>query len=134
LKLIVDTYIILSALIKGSKARAILLSPNHRFYIPEYALEEIEKHLRLVVEKTALSENEVKLALNILLTNIEVIPSEDIMTKFNEAEEIMGSYDMGDVPFLAAALSIDCDGTWSDDKDFKRQRRVKVWSTKEMVR
>jgi len=120
LKLIVDTNIILSALIKGSKVRAIPMSPNHRFYIPEYALEEIEKHLCLVVEKTALSENEVKLALDILLTNMQVIHSEDIMTKLNEVEEIMGSHDMGDVPFLAAALSIDCDGIWSDDKDFNR--------------
>jgi len=110
------------------------LSLNHRFYIPEYALEEIEDHLRLVVEKTALSEDEVKLALDILLTNMQVIPSEDIMIKLNEVEGIMGSHDVGDVPFLAAALSIDCDGIWSDDKDFKRQRRLRIWSTKEMVR
>jgi predicted nucleic acid-binding protein len=134
LKLIVDTNVILKALIKGSKVRAILLSPNHQFYIPEYALEEIERHLRLVVEKTSLSEDEVKLALDILLTKMQVVPSEDILTKINEAEEIMGSHDIGDIPFLAAALSMACDGIWSDDKDFKRQRRVKVWSTKEMIR
>lgn len=128
-----DTNIILKALIKNSKVRAILLSPNHQFYIPEYAVEEVEKHLPLLIEKTGLSEEDIKLALSIILTNIQVIPSENILAKWNEAEEIMKSIDKGDVPFIAAALSIPCDDIWSDDKDFKRQRRLKVWSTREMM-
>jgi len=50
LKLIVDTNIILKALIKNSKVRAILLSPNHQFYVPEYSLEEVERYLPLLIE------------------------------------------------------------------------------------
>jgi predicted nucleic acid-binding protein len=63
LKLVVDTNIIFKALIKMSRARAILLNPNHQFYLPEYALEEVEKHLSLIRDKSGLSEEEVKLAL-----------------------------------------------------------------------
>jgi len=134
LKLIVDTNIILKALIKDSKVRAILLNPNHQFYLPEYAIEEIEEHMPLLVEKTGLSEEEIKLALNILLTNIQVLPSEEVLEKWSEAKEIMGTIDEDDTPFLAASLTIACDGIWSDDKDLKRQRRVKVWNTREIIR
>lgn len=134
MKLIVDTNILFKALIKSSKVRAILLSPNHQFYIPEYALEEVEKHLPLLIAKTGLSEEEVKLALSILLTNIRVVPSEYVSAKWDEADQTIGSIDKGDVPFVAASLSMTCDGIWSDDKDLKRQRRVKVWSTGEMIR
>ena len=134
MKLIVDTNIILKTLIKNSKVRAVLLNSNHQFYLPEYAIEEVEKHLPLLVEKTGLPEEEIKLALNILLTNIQVLPSEEVLEKWNEAKEIMGSIDEGDIPFLAASLTIVCDGIWSDDKDLKRQERVKVWNTREIMR
>ena len=56
MKLIVDTNIILKALIKDSRVRAILLNPNHQFYLPEYAIEEIEEHMPLLIEKTDLLE------------------------------------------------------------------------------
>ena len=133
MKLILDTNIILKALIRNSKVRAILLSPNYQLYVPEYALEEVERHLPLLIEKTGLSEQEIKLALNILLTNIQVVPSENILARWSEAEEIVGSIDRDDVPFVAAALSIRCDGIWSDDKDLKRQKKVKVWSSREII-
>jgi len=44
LKLIVDTNILLGALIKNSTTRSILLNPNHAFYLPEFAKEEVAKH------------------------------------------------------------------------------------------
>jgi len=133
LKLIVNTNIVFRALIKGSRVRAILLNPNHQFYIPDHAMGEVEKHLHLIIQKTGLAEEEIRLALSLLLTNIQIIPSENILAKWNEAEEIIGSIDEDDIPFMAASLSITCDGIWSDDKDLTKQRKVKVWSTEEMM-
>lgn len=85
------------------------------------------------MKKSSHSKEEVKLALGIILTNIQVIPSEDILAKFDEAEEIMCSIDRYDAPFVAAALSMACDGILSDDKDLKRQKKVKVWRTSEIM-
>ena len=133
MKLVVDTNIIFKAIIKRSKVRAILLNPNHQFYLPEYTLEEVEKHLSLIRDKSGLSEKEVKHALSILLANMQVVPSKDILKKWDEAERIIGKIDTGDIPFIALALVIECDGIWSDDKDLKRQAKVKVWSTREMI-
>ncbi len=112
LKLVVDTNIVLKALIKDSKVRSILLNPGYRFSVPEYAMEEVERHLPTITEKSGLSEREVRLALSMLLTNMQVIPKEDIMTKWSEAEEIMGSIDRGDVPSIAASLNSSYDGIW----------------------
>jgi predicted nucleic acid-binding protein len=133
LKLIVDTNILLKALIKDSKVRAILLSPVDQFLVPEFAIEEVEAHMGLITERSGLSEGEVRLVLSVLLTNIEVVPKEDVLTCWGRAEEIMGSIDVDDVPFVAASLSRSCDGIWSDDGDLKRQNAVRVWTTSEMV-
>ncbi len=134
MKIVVDTNIILKALIKNSKVRAILLNPNHQFCVPEYAIEETERHLPSIVEKTGLPAGEVKLVLSILLTNMQVIPLQEVMSKWNEAVEIMAPIDIEDTPFIAAALVQRFDGIWSDDKHLKRQKKVKVWSTGEILR
>jgi predicted nucleic acid-binding protein len=50
-----------------------------------------------------------------------------------EAEEIIESIDKWDIPFITAYFSTACDGICSDDKDLKRQVRVKVWSTRMII-
>ncbi len=134
MKIVVDTNIILKALIKNSKVRTTLLNPNHQFCVPEHAIEETERHLPLIVEKTGLPAGEVKLVLSILLTNMQVIPLQEVMSKWNEAFEMMAPIDIEDTPFIAAALVQPSDGIWSDDKHLKRQKKVKVWSTREILR
>jgi predicted nucleic acid-binding protein len=47
---------------------------------------------------------------------------------------VMEKIDRDDVAFVAAALSEDCDGIWSDERDLARQSKVRVWTTKEIVR
>lgn len=133
MKLVVDTNILLKALIKDSRVRAILLSPVDQFLLPEYALEEVDEHMGLVVGRSGLSEGEVRLVLSVLLTNIEVVPKEDLFVVWGEAEELIGSIDPDDVPFVAASLSRSCDGVWSDDGHLKMQSVVRVWTTLEMV-
>jgi len=45
LKFVLDTNIILKALIKNSVVRGIILGPKHQFLIPDYAIDETRKHL-----------------------------------------------------------------------------------------
>jgi predicted nucleic acid-binding protein len=133
LKLVLDTNVVLSALIKESRVRSVLLSPNHLFFVPEYLLDEVERHLSLVRKKTGLSDDEIRLVLNTLMIKAQTIPFEDISKNWEEAELIMSRIDERDVPFIAAALSIECDGIWSDDGDLRRQNTVRVWTTKEIL-
>jgi predicted nucleic acid-binding protein len=68
-----------------------------------------------------------------LLVGIEVVPAEKVVSKWKEAEKVMASIDPDDVPFVAASMSVNCDGIWSDDKHLRRQNKVRVWTTKEIV-
>jgi predicted nucleic acid-binding protein len=45
----------------------------------------------------------------------------------------MKDSDIDDVPFVACALG--CQGSiiWSDDNDLKRQNRIKVYTTREVL-
>lgn len=133
MKLVLDTNVVLSALIKESRVRSVLLSPNHLFFVPEYLLDEIERHLSLVRKKTGLPDDEIRLVLNTLMVRVRTIPYEEVSKKWEEAELIMARIDPQDVPFIAAALSVQCDGIWSDDRDLRRQNTVKVWNTREIL-
>ncbi|MDP2846444.1 MAG: PIN domain-containing protein, partial [Candidatus Methanoperedens sp.] len=60
LKLVLDTNIIISALInKKSTVRDILISDKITFYLPELVLSELLKHKELLCNKTGLSQKEV---------------------------------------------------------------------------
>ena len=133
MKFVLDTNIILKALIRDSAVRRIIAGPNHEFLIPEEAVEETRKHMQLIMQKSGLSRPEIDLVLETLLMNIHIIPPQDIVFKRKEAEEIMAPIDRNDAAFLAAAMSVPCDGIWSDDSHLKRQSKVRVWTTKDLV-
>lgn len=134
MKFVLDTNIILKALIRDSVVRGILAGPKHQFLIPELAVEEIRKHSRLIEEKSGLTEAEVDGVLRVALSNVRLVPASDVLSRWKEAEEIMAPIDRNDTAFLAAAMSAPCDGIWSDDAHLKRQSKVKVWTTKDVVR
>jgi predicted nucleic acid-binding protein len=133
LKLVVDTKVLLGALISNSTTRSLLLSPNHDFYVPEFALQEVEKYLDLISSKSGLSLDEIKLLLDTIAINMKVVPIRKIVRSFAKAEAAMKKIDEKDVPFLALALSFKCDGIWSNDKHLKQQSLVRVWNTIELI-
>ena len=72
--------------------------------------------------------------LGLLFSKISVISDGLIKAKMNEAKNIMDGIDKDDTPFIAAALSIENDGIWSDDKHFKKQTKVTVLNTEELLK
>jgi len=134
LKLVVDTNVILKALIRDSTVRALLLNPERDLCVPEYTFEELEKHMNTIVEKSGLFREEIQKVLSTLLTKILVLPAKEIAEEWERAEAVIGWVDPKDVPFVAAALSVHADGIWSDNKDLKRQKEVRVWNTAEIKR
>ncbi len=129
MKLVVDTNVILSASIRNSTSRSVILNPNHELFIPEFALDEVEKNYDLLSEKSGLPLEEIRLLYDVMKLKLEVIPVADILDRYEKPERAIAKVDEKDVPFLAAALSIDCDGIWSNDGHLKKQRLVKVWSS-----
>jgi predicted nucleic acid-binding protein len=133
-KLVVDTSVLIAALMKDSAVRELLLNPFFEFYVPEHCIEEIEKHMGEIAKRSGLIVENVYLLLGILLTSVQVVPKERILERMKEAEQIMGKIDMDDTPFIALALSFPNDGVWSEDRHFLKQNRVKVWLTKDLLK
>ncbi len=132
--LILNTSILISSLIKDSVTRQILLLPSMKFYLPEYALEEIEAHKMKISRLSRLSTDEIDILLNLLLENISIIPSQTIQPYLSEAELIIGRIDPNDIPFLALALATENDGIWSNDRHFEAIRKIKVWKTSDLLK
>lgn len=134
MKLVIDTNVIISALLKNSVTREILLFPSTEFLLPEYALEEVEAHADSISERSGLNKEEIDIVLSVLLENITIIPAAEIKDNLTKAHKIIGRIDPFDIPFVALALSVENDGIWSNDKHFENLKGIKVWKTADLLK
>ncbi len=56
MKLVLDSNVLFSALIKKSTTRSIILSDVFDLYAPEYIFSEIAKHKELILNKSKMNE------------------------------------------------------------------------------
>jgi predicted nucleic acid-binding protein len=130
--LIVDTNILISALIKDGSTRRILAKSKLNLLFPEFEFEEIKNHKAEIVQKAGLSEKEFDIMLLRLLNYVRIIPANISLSFKERAYGIIGKIDEDDVPFIATALAFNCP-IWSDDKHFKKQNKIKILTTKDMA-
>lgn len=133
MKLIIDSNIIMAALISDAKTREIILKSGFTFYHPKIALESLEEYKNELIEKAGIDGEEYEITKKILFEKIIVVDEKKYLENIEEAENIMRSIDLDDSPFISLALTMDNDGIWSEDAHFKRQNRIKVWTTKELI-
>lgn len=129
MRLVVDTNIIISSLLKESMSRRIIMLPELDLYTPEYVNIEIERHSDRIRKSTGLPDHEFNLLMSQILSGMTVIPLEEFKDNLKPAYEVMKDIDPEDTAFLALAMSLDCDGIWTNDSDFDKQDLVKVWKT-----
>ncbi len=129
--LIVDTNCLISALIKDSGARRVLFLSENKFHAPDEIVEELFNYTELIARKSKFSIAETKTFM-LFIKSLFITYPKEIYTKFlKEAKSLIS--DEADVPFAALALSIKNDGIWTEDKHFKEQDQIKIWSTKELL-
>jgi len=133
MRLVLDTNILISALIRESVTRKILVISGIEFLVPEFTFEEINKHKKEILKKSKLNEPQFNLLMATLKENLTIIPKYEIR-KIKEAKKIMDKIDPNDTIFIALALSTLNNGIWSDDIHFKKQNAVKVWNTEELIK
>ncbi|MFH1586661.1 MAG: PIN domain-containing protein [Candidatus Diapherotrites archaeon] len=127
-----DANIIFSALIKARDTRSILLFSGSEFYVPEKTIHEFRKHLPTLNKKTGLKEKEISGLLETLIdvSEIRIIPFEEFSYRMEEAAGI--SPDPDDAAYIALALHLNC-ALWSNDRALKKQGKVKVITTGELL-
>jgi predicted nucleic acid-binding protein len=132
MKLVVDTNIVIAALLRDSVTRKILLHPLFSFYIPEYAFNEIERHENELLKKSGLTRHRFHELVNSLKKHLSIVPTEEFIGHYPDAHNAMKDIDETDAPFIALSLSFDNDGVWTNDAHFEKQYLVRVWSTADL--
>jgi len=134
MKIIIDTNIFFSALIKYSITRKIILEYDDFFLFPEYVFEEMQKHIDFLIEKSKMPKKDFELLIKILLHKVKIVPNKKLEIFKNKAFEIVKDIDINAVIFTACALAYKNSVLWSDDKKLKNQEKVKVLNTKEIYK
>jgi len=133
MKIILDVNVILSALIRDSTTRKIILNSQFDFYFPEPSLHKIRKYKDYILKKSGLTEEEYNKIMATLFKYIKLVPTEEIEKNWDKAKKIIEHIDKEDVIFIATALSISDSVIWSDDRHFEKQDKVKVLKTGDIV-
>ena len=132
MRLVLDTNILIAALIKNSLTRKIFFSSDIEFLLPEYPLEEVTRHRAKIARHSHLSYREIDLLLSLLLESVTVVPAQRILPHVKAAEALIGDVDKDDVPFVALALAMENDGVWSNDRAFEHLPGITVWKTSDI--
>ena len=133
MRLVVDSNRFIAALIKDGLSRTSISSRNLSFYSPSYVLEEVEKYLPYIINKSKMSKENIELLFALFSENIETVSDNDIKRKMPEAIKIMENIDMNDAPILACALAIRNQGIWTEDRHFEKQDKVRMWKSADLL-
>ncbi|PLW80678.1 hypothetical protein C0585_01405 [Candidatus Woesearchaeota archaeon] len=134
MNIIVDTNVLLSALIKDSITRKIIMNSNWKFYYPEISFHEIRKYKELVKKKAKLNEEEYTKLISTLLKNIRLVSKEQIIEHLEEAKKIFLEIDPDDVAFIATSLSIKDSIIWTNDKGYEKQDKIIFIKTEKILK
>ncbi len=133
MRLVLDTNILMAALIKKSVTREIIMHPNMEYLVSEFIFQEMIKHKEQILQKSELSNDQFNTLLNTINEKLILIPHEEIQHK-EKAQDIMRPIDIKDSIFIAIALSTNNEGIWSEDKHLEKQNIIKVWKTKDLMK
>ena len=70
MKVVLDTNILISALIRDSITRKLIIETNEELVYPESGIKEIKKNKDLIIKKSGLNEKEFDSIFNLLLEYI----------------------------------------------------------------
>ena len=130
MKLVVDANVVISALVKSSITREVLLYPYISYYSPNFLLKEIDNHKE---EISAKAGKGYRPALELIVKKLIIMPDYFYENRMQEANKIIGRVDKDDEPYISLALELGADGIWSYDDDFRKQHRVNIFSTSDLL-
>ncbi|MFA6328449.1 MAG: PIN domain-containing protein [Candidatus Micrarchaeia archaeon] len=138
MRFVADSNVIFTYLWESSALREII-HQGARLFSPEYALLELEEHWQEIAGKAGVRLEERDGLLHSLRQKVEIVPKSGYEKFLPEAERLASAFTgkeeadlRDDADFLALAMLLDCP-LWSNDKLLKRQSKVAVLSTQEVI-
>lgn len=128
MELVVDTNVVFSLFKKDSFTRRLIEKHNLKLFSPETLIKELDKYCREICSKGKISQGTFKEAEQSVLAIVKILP--ESKEQLSKAKSLIS--DQSDVPFLALSLELNKMPIWSNDKHFKTQSLVRVFSTEEL--
>jgi predicted nucleic acid-binding protein len=139
MKLVADSNVLFTYFWKDSVFRSLCHKLKLTLFSPEYALEEINQHAKEIMEKSGLLGKDFSLIKEKLVLTVNFIPLTEYSGSLTNASSLINGLQkditddlMKDIDFIALALKLNCP-IWSNDKLLKRQSKVLVLSTKDII-
>ena len=98
MEVVVDTNVIISALLRDGLTRRILLLAPFEMYTVPFAKQEIEKHKGELLHKSGLDEDSFGYLLDLIFAKINVVDREVLEPFRKRAGEILKDIDPADAP------------------------------------
>lgn len=133
-RLVIDANIIISALIRDSISRKLIIEAPVFLFSPSMVHNEVIDHIDNICSKNSLTKKENIEILEHIFSYIQLVETDMYYPYLKKSHEIMKNIDVNDTPYLALALSIHADGIWSEDTDFEKQKIIPVWKTKDTMK
>ena len=130
---VLDSNIFISALLKDSYTRRIIVSSDETFLFPEAIFSEIEEHHEELLKKSGLMGSEYEKLIKTLLKYVMIVPDEKTLPCRSEAFLLIGKTDIDDVPIMATALAYKDAAIWTNDQHFLKQKKVLIVKTRDMA-
>ena len=135
MELIVDANALFSFFkFKSAVRRLIIKSTVYglKIYAPDFCINELENNKERILEISKLDDSNFALSLFALDSFIFTIPKSGYVEFLEKAEKLLPLHTK-DAAYLALALKLNCP-LWSEEKRLKKQSKVKVYSTSELMR
>ena len=141
MRLVADTNILFTFFWKNSLLKILIVEKKLQLISPDYALNEIRKYKEEIKKQAILSEEEFDKLFFELQKNVTFIPLSEYEGNVKAvAEFIRGSVlsdeekgnILNDIDFLTVSLKFNSI-LWSNDTLLKKQKKVSVITTKELI-
>lgn len=133
MKVVLDTNVLVSALMRDGFTRTLLVHPDLDMATPEYALDEVQRHLPSLAQRMRVPVQQARLTLELLLGHMATVPHEDYRGEMRRADEILRDIDPDDAAFAALALATGLP-LWTQDKALLNCTELDTITTHQLAR
>ncbi len=128
--LVIDANSFIAGFLRNSTSRQIILSGDVALYSPKWLVDELERNedelMAKFPGKAGFAETK-----RTLLEFVRLVPASEYSPYIKEASRLVKH--PKDIPYFALALYLNC-AIWSNERSFKNQPIVEVFSTSDMVK